>query len=116
MKPKFRQNQLDTRGSSTVTHEYGHMLGYHVSKNNKDDFARFKNDTDSHAWRSDPEESNYIMARISRADHSQRRVHALEYTRLGGSRERRSKVSYNEGVQTGFGGLYTPRHITNKVR
>lgn len=114
---KYDVGQLDKNGSNTAAHEFGHLLGYNVPKgiSMMQSPGAVEHDNDSHAWRSEPQEANYIMSRVHGGDQSQRRVDASEYSRLGGGWERRSTVSYNEGRRTGFGGLYTPTRTTNNV-
>ena len=114
---KYDVGQLDKNGSTTAAHEFGHLLGYNVPKGipTVQSPGAVEHDNNNHACRSVPEESNFIMARIPGADHSQQRVNAIEYTRLGGGQERRSTTSFNEGLRTGFGGLYTPTYTTNHI-
>jgi len=116
---EFSTQQLDERGSTTAAHEYGHMLGYNIDKKFKD--GKYYPEIagqNGHAWKNAGEDY-FIMGGYSsdgvQTDPSKRRVNPVEYTRLGGGTERRGTVSRAEGLQTGFGGLYTPTHTTNNV-
>ena len=111
---RFDIADLDKYGTTTAAHEYGHLLGYHLEKGfdkNTNERILGQMDDEDHADRSNSEERGYIMSRIhGGADHSKRRVHAIEYARLGGGISRRNEnVSESEGSRVGYGGLYTPR-------
>jgi len=116
---EFSIQQLNERGSTTAAHEFGHMLGYNIDKKFKD--GSYHPDIvgdNGHAWKIE-EEKYFIMGGYSigdvQTDAGQRRVHAIEYTRLGGGIERRQTVTWKEGLKTGFGGIYTPTNTTNNI-
>lgn len=75
-------DQLNSRGTTTAAHEYGHMLGYYVDKKNSTTDDQTRNDDNNHAYRS---EKDYIMARPPGIEaYPNRRVHGEEFKRLNG--------------------------------
>jgi hypothetical protein len=89
---QFDIDQLDSRGSTTAAHEFGHMLGYFVDKGipTVQSPGASENDVNSHAWKDPnpskgiPDERGYIMNKSKNMDPSNRHVMDAEFSRLNG--------------------------------